>query len=133
MQMPQRQRVIAGEREIAQRGETESTGDLIAARAGDSGLELAWINRDNDEEENDQRDRDDSDARRDAEAPQQTLMTLQGTDEAVDPSGRGRSLLAGCAGPALFLSLAHAPPRIAVQGSARIWLARLRRARRRQF
>ena len=41
--MTKRQSIIAGEREVAQRGENEREQDLLAAHPGDGGLELGRI------------------------------------------------------------------------------------------
>ena len=42
-QMPERQAVVAGQREIAQRGEGEGQSDLVAAGRRDRRLELAEV------------------------------------------------------------------------------------------
>ena len=80
--MLERQPVIAGERKVAQRREGEGEHDLIAAGAGDRGLELGRIDVEQRPQENRERNRDDDRARRHAEAPERGAAARDRVDEA---------------------------------------------------
>ena len=76
-QMPERQAVVAGQGEIAQRSEGESQSDLVAAGRRDRRLELADVDMQQRAHEDGQRDADDEKARRQSEPPQSAPSALE--------------------------------------------------------
>ncbi len=89
-QMAKRQSVIAGQREIAQRGEGEGEHELIAARRGDRRLDLVRIDADKHAQKDGERAGNDDDAGRDAQPPKRGTVTRNGVDQAIDECRRLR-------------------------------------------
>jgi hypothetical protein len=114
--MAQREPVIAGQGEIAERGEAERHRDLIRAGRGERRLELARIDPDQRAAEDEGRNRDDQDAERHPESVQQDPMRLYGCRPARDSARRilfvGRERI----GQASFARYRHAPVGSSVRG-----------------
>src|SRR5579883_1544228 len=107
-QMAQRQRIVAGQGEVAQAGQEEGAGDLVATGAGDRRPELPDVDPEKGAREEEERDGDDDQAGGDAEPMQQRLPAFEGGDEPFEPLRRGR----GFSHPkrAFFRCSRHAPP-----------------------
>ena len=72
--MQQRQAIIAGEREIAERGQSESERDLARAGCRERRFELSGIDADDCARENERGYGDDKNAKADSKAPQKNAV-----------------------------------------------------------
>ena len=110
--MAQRQRVVAGQREVAQRREAERHRDLVAAGGGEGGLELAEVDADEDADEDDRREEDDRQAEGEADPVQQRPARgdrALPARQAVGPRRRRRVVVTLFVRRALIGLLGHAP------------------------